>query len=97
VHLDALIQDVRTSLPPPKPWQRQLLQQFDDLERLIQVLRMTLAMKRPIGEVHEAKDQLRRALRVALQHVTTGRADIGTKLAVGLACDLGDRIGNVIV
>ncbi len=95
--LDELIKALRQSLRPLKPWQRQLLQQCADIERRTQVLRMTLAMGRPFAEVHEAKDQLRRGLRLALQYVAGGRVDAGTRLAIGLACDLGDRIDDVLI
>lgn len=95
--LDDLVKALRQSLRPLKPWQRQLLQQCADIERRTQVLRMTLAMGRPFAEVHEAKDDLRRGLRLALQYVAGGRVDAGTRLAIGLACDLGDRIHEVLV
>ena len=90
--LDALVQAVLTSLRPSKPWQRQLLQQLADIDRRIQVLRMTIALNRAGDEVSDAKEQLRVALRVAQRYVAVGRADLGTKAAIGLACELGLRI-----
>lgn len=95
--LEELIKALRQSLRPLKPWQRQLQQQCADIERRTQVLRMTLAMGRPFAEVYEAKDHLRLGLRLALQSAAGGRVDAGTRLAIGLACDLGDRIDEVLV
>ncbi|MGQ3050260.1 MAG: hypothetical protein ACT6S0_00615 [Roseateles sp.] len=90
--LDDLVQAVLKSLPSSKPWQRQLHAYLNDIDRLTQVLRMTVAMNRPAGEVGDAAQDLRTALRVAQRYVGTGRADFGTKAAVGIACELGVRI-----
>lgn len=92
--LDDLIKAVTTSLPRTKPWQRQLHQYLRDIERRLQVLRMTLAMQRAAEEVVEAAGQLCTALRVAQRYLAAGRADLGTKTAVGFACELGQRVAT---
>jgi hypothetical protein len=90
--LAELVHAVLAALPPTKPWQRQLLVHLREIDRLTQVLRMTVSMRRDSGEVSEAARLLRVALRVAQQYVAAGRADSGTKAAVLLACELGGRI-----
>ena len=90
--LDELVQAVLDSLPPSKPWQRQLLLYLAEIDRLTQVLRLTVSLNRASSEVGDAARQLRVALRVAQRYVGTGRADYGTKAAIGIACELGLRI-----
>ena len=94
--LDELVQAVLLALPPSKPWQRQLLAHLQEIDRLTQVLRMTVSMARAPSEVSEAARQLRVALRVAQRYVATGRADSGTKAAILLACELGLRIDSAV-
>jgi hypothetical protein len=90
--LAELVHAVITALPPAKLWQRQLLTHLKEVDRLTQVLRMTVAMGRAPSEISEAARLLRVALRFARQYVVAGRADSGTKAAVLLACELGTRI-----
>ncbi|NCT81666.1 MAG: hypothetical protein GXC94_00840 [Comamonadaceae bacterium] len=90
--LDDLVKAVRTSLPPAKPWQRQLLAHLTEVDRQIQILRVTLSLRRPDEEVAEATEQLRVSLRVAQRYVATGRADLATRAAVLLACELGLKV-----
>lgn len=94
--LDDLVRALLTSLPPAKPWQRQLRQQLSDVDRCTQILRLTISLNRAGSEVSDAAEQLRSALRVAQRYVAVGRADLGTKAAVGLACELGQRIGAAL-
>lgn len=94
--LDELVQAVLASLPPSKPWQRQLLGYLAEIDRLTQVLRMTVSMVRGPSEVSHAAQQLRAALRVARRYVATGRADSGTKAAIVWACELGLRIESAL-
>jgi len=90
--LAELVQAIFTALPPSKPWQRRLLQQLAEADRLVQVLRLTVAMDRAPAEVAEAAGQLAAVLRAADRYVAVGRADLGTKAAVRLATDLAQRI-----
>jgi len=94
--LDALVQAVLTSLPPSKPWQRQLLQHLREIDRTTQVLRMTISLERASGEIAQAKEQLRIALRVAQNYVAMGRGDFGTKAAVRLAYEIGLRVDATV-
>lgn len=94
--LDGLVQAMRKSLVPAKTWQRQLLTDLSQVDRLMQVLRMTLSMGRAAGEVAAATEQLRLALRVAQQHVATGRADQVTRAAMVLASELGMQVGAAL-
>ena len=90
--LAELVQAIFTALPQSKPWQRRLLQQLAEADRLVQVLRLTVAMDRAPAEVAEAAGQLAAVLRAADRYVAVGRADLGTKAAVRLATDLAQRI-----
>jgi hypothetical protein len=94
--LDELVQAVLDSLPPSKPWQRQLLLYLAEIDRLTQVLRLTVSLERPSSEVSDAARELRVALRVAQRYVGAGRADSGTKAAILLACELGLRIDSAL-
>lgn len=94
--LDELVQAVMAALPPSKPWQRQLLHHLREIDRLTQVLRMTVSMQRSPSETTEAVRLLRVALRVAQQYVAAGRAESGTKAAIFLACELGQRIESAL-
>jgi hypothetical protein len=90
--LHAIVEAVLKSLPPSKPWQRQLLQHLHEIDRTIKVLRMTIALERVPSEVTDAKEQVLLTLRVANRYVAMGRADFGTKAAVRLAYEIGQRI-----
>ena len=94
--LDELVQAVLLALPPSKPWQRQLLIHLKEIDRLTQVLRMTVSMGRAPSEISDSAQHLRVALRVAQRYVGTGRADSGTKAAILLACELGLRIDSAL-
>lgn len=92
IDLSDLVAAILTSLPSVKPWQRQLRLHLLDIDKWVQVLRMTIAMDRPAGEVTDAVEKVRTALRVAQRYLAVGRADLGTKAAVALACELGLKI-----
>jgi len=90
--LDLLVRALLTSLPSSKPWQRRLRVHLTEPDRLLQVLRMTVAMGRSSGEVEQAAAELLKALRLANVYVNGGRADMGTKHAIQLAFSLGQQI-----
>lgn len=94
--LDELVQAVRKSLTPAKTWQRQLLTDLSGVDRLTQILRMTLSMDRSAGEVLAASEQLLLALRMAQLHVSNGRADHVTRAAMMMATELGSKVGAVL-
>lgn len=89
--LDSLIQALGKSLPRAKPWQRRLHDFMAHAERRIQVLRLTLSLNRDEAEVAAAIAELQTALRAASAFALSGRADMGTKMAVRLALDLEPR------
>lgn len=93
---DDLVQAMRKSLVPGKTWQRQLITDLTQIDRLTQVLRMTRSMGRDSVEVVAATDRLLSALRVAQQRVATGRADQVTRAAMMLASELGMKISAAL-
>lgn len=93
---DDLVQAMRKSLVPGKTWQRQLITDLSQIDRLTQVLRMTRSLGRDSGEVTAATDRLLSALRAAQQRVATGRADQVTRAAMMLASELGTKIGAAL-
>lgn len=94
--LDSLVQALRKSLPRAKPWQRQLLGYMSDADRQVQVLRLTISLGRDEAEVVDAVSGLQRLLRAANAFASAGRADMGTKMAVRLAADLGVKVGATV-
>jgi hypothetical protein len=95
--LGDLVCDLRRAVLPNKTWQRQLLAQLTNVDRRVQVLRMTIAMGRPPAEKAEATEQLQIALRVTQRHVEGGRADQITRAAILLACQLGSQIDAALL
>lgn len=91
--LDDLIQAILKATPEAKPWQRQLVAHLRDVDREVQVLRMTLSLQRGAGEIAKAAGSIRRTLRTANAYVAMGRADLGTKAAVRLALELSQKLG----
>ena len=89
--LDDLIQAIVKATPDSKPWQRQVLLHLRDVERQIQVLRMTISLKRGDAEVADAVESIRKTLRAANSYVAVGRADMGTKAAVRFALELSQK------
>lgn len=87
--LDDLVRAVLKSVPGSKPWQRQLQVHLREADRGLQVLRMTIALRRDAQEIAEAVSSVHRALKVANGYVAATRADINTKAAVRLAFELG--------
>lgn len=94
--LNELVQALLSSLSPSKPWQRHLRHLLVEVDRTLQVLRMTITLKRAADELREAQEQLRVALRLVHQYVRVGRADLGTKAAIELAWHLGHRIDSAL-
>ncbi|MEO3711501.1 hypothetical protein [Roseateles flavus] len=90
--LDALVRAVLTSLPTSKPWQRQLRAQLSEADRLIEVLRLVVAMDRGEQEVAQAGRELLTAMRAAYSYVNAGRADVSTRAALLLGFNLAEKI-----
>jgi len=90
--LDDLVQAMLSSVPQSKPWQRQLRAYLSQVDREVQVFRMTMSLNRGEGELKSARDSLQCSLRAMNGYVTVGRADMGTKAAVRLALELGQKL-----
>jgi len=93
--LDSLIQALLSSVPLAKPWQRQLRAELSRADRLIQVLRMTIALNRGAAEQAQATDGVLVAMRTAHSYILGGRADGGTKMAVQLGFSLAQRLQSM--
>jgi hypothetical protein len=90
--LDDLVRILRKSLPRTKPWQRQLFGHLNELDRLVQVLRMTVIIERSDEEILEASHALCLASRKAVSAVHGSRCDLDTKAAVGLIAELASGV-----
>lgn len=94
--LDSLLAAILSSLPSAKPWQRQLRGYLRESDRQLQVVRLTVVMKRADTEVLEAANDLLQSMRSARGYVTAGRADMGTKMAVQLAASLAEQLQSFV-
>lgn len=90
--LDSLIQALRSGLAVSKPWQRSLHIGLADADQKMEVLRMTIVMKRPEAEALEAAARLHAALSAGQLQVTNRRAEAATKAAMLLALALAKQI-----
>lgn len=90
--IDHLVRLLGRGLPQAKPWQRQLAKQLGNIERLVQVLRMTLVMNRPDVEVGDAAAELGVACRQIEATVMGARADHASRAAVRLMAGLGQVV-----
>lgn len=90
--LDDLVQALRKSLPRSTAWQRQLHVHLDEMDRTIQVLRLTIALQRAGQEVEAAVQAVAKPVRAANAYVAMGRADMATKAAVRLAFEMARRL-----
>lgn len=101
--LAKLIQDVQDlvtlllkGLSRAKPWQRQLTTHLAELDRQLQVLRMTVVMERQDGEILEAAEQLAGISRLVGAALAGSRVDPTTRAAVHLISDLTARIRTTL-
>lgn len=90
--VDTLIQGLLDSVPPIKPWQRQLLLHLSEADRKVEILRLVISLERDPQEVAEAADQLRRTLQGAYGPIAHSRADDGTKAAMKIALHLAKLV-----
>ena len=58
---------------------------------------MTVSLGRGEEEVRGAIEDVQKSLRAANAYGAAGRADMGTKMAVRLATDLGKKLGSASV
>lgn len=86
--LDDLISLLSKGLSRAKPWQQRLAAQLNEIDRLLQVMRLTIAMERSDAEILDAARDLRAACRQTSNTASTTRADQVTKASLRLAADL---------
>lgn len=92
--LQDLVTLLSKGLSRAKPWQRQLAGHLADVDRQLQVLRLTVAMERRDAEVLAAAEQLASICRPAAAALAGSRADPTTRTAVHLIGDLAARVGS---
>lgn len=90
--LDDLVRLILIGLPQAKPWQRQLAARLGDVDRLMQVLRLTIAMEKSDAQILAAAEDVGRACRQAAASLTGSRADYPSLQAVALVSDLGEKL-----
>lgn len=90
--LDDLVQLILKSQTVTKPWQRQLAANLGDVDRLVQVLRLTIAMQKPDPEIVAAAESVCGACRRTAASLAGSRADYRSLQAVALVRDLGDKL-----
>lgn len=86
--LDDLVDLMRRGLTVAKPWQRRLAVDLAELDRLMQVLRLTVSLERPDQEILAAATELSIACRRAVSSQSGTRADHTTRAALALVADL---------
>lgn len=86
--MDDLVRLLGKGLSRAKPWQRQLATQLSELDRLLQVLRMTIVIERTDSEISDAAEALCVACRKTAAAIVGGRCDLDSKAAVHLVTDL---------
>lgn len=90
--LDDLIKLLSNGLSHAKPWQQRLTVQLSEMDRLLQVLRLTIALERSDAEILAATTDLRAACRQTSNLASTTRADQVTKASLRLAADLSTSL-----
>ncbi|WP_343622679.1 hypothetical protein [Roseateles puraquae] len=94
--LDELIAQLLKGLPRVKPWHRQIARHLADVDRQLQVLRMTVSMEKQGAEILQAAQELASACRLSAVALMGTRADATTRAAVNLVADLAERIRRAI-
>ena len=95
--LDVLVQLIFKGLPRTTPWQRQLAARLGDIDRLVQVLRLTIAMEKPNSEIVAAADAVAGACRRTAASLAGSRADYSSLQAVALVSGLGDKLRTAFI
>jgi len=90
--LDELVALVGRGHPRAKPWQRLLGNQLFEIDRALQVLRMTMVMERADAEILAAAEVLCAECRKARTAIASSRSDLTTKAAVRLIVDLASKV-----
>ncbi|WP_157275656.1 hypothetical protein [Pelomonas sp. Root1444] len=90
--LDDLVRLVVAGLIAAKPWQRQLAARLGEVDRLLQMLRLTIAMEKPDTEIAAAALDVAAACRRTAACLAGSRATNPALQAVALVSDLGERL-----
>lgn len=90
--LDGVVRMLVKAMPQAKPWQRRLIAQLLELERLVQILRMTIAMERPDREILEGAKALCIHSRQTSAAAAGTRVDAVTKASLCLVGSLAASI-----
>ncbi|WP_144397088.1 hypothetical protein [Roseateles puraquae] len=90
--LSDLVQLMLKGLARTKAWQRQLAGHLEDVDRLLQVLRMTIAMENAHDEIAGAAEAVAAACRRAGASLAGSRADSSSLQAMALIGKLGDKL-----
>jgi len=90
--LDELVRLFANGLSRSKPWQVHLAVHIAEADRLMQVLRLTVALDRPKAEIVEAATDLQMACRRARLSLAGTRADRTAVAALQLATELAAAI-----
>jgi hypothetical protein len=90
--LDDLVRLILKGLTRTKPWQRQLTARLADVDRLVQVLRLTIAMEKPNDAIVAAAEAVAGACRRTSASLAGSRADYPSLQAVALISDLGGKL-----
>ncbi len=96
IDLDQLVELVRQSLPLAKPWQRHLVDQLANAQRHLQVLRMTVSMRRHDSEILSAAAAARLACRQACVAAAASRADLTKKASLRLIADMATKVESAL-
>jgi hypothetical protein len=93
--LDDLVRLILKGLIRTKPWQRQLGARLEDVDRLLQVLRLTIALDKPDVEIVAAAEDVAGACRRTAASLAGSRADYPSLQAAALVSDLGDKLRGI--
>lgn len=83
-----LVRLLKKGLSRAKPWQRQLARRLEEADRLLDLLRVTIALKHPDAEILAVADSLCVECSAISLAITGSRADQTTKAAVPLIARL---------
>lgn len=83
--VDVIVQGLLDRTPPSKPWQRQLRAQLQNVDRHVEILRLTISLEREDTEIYEAARKLKQVLETTNVQIVGGRADGFTKSALQVA------------
>lgn len=90
--MDDLARLMLTGLTRAKPWQRPLAVRLAEVDRLLQVLRLTIAMEKADAEIAVAALGVASACRRTAASLAGSRADFPALQAVALISDLGEKL-----